>query len=139
MINLIFQYSYPEKVIPKFILKLCKDEPLTIQGSGQQKRSFLHVDDVCRAFDIILHKGVIGEIYNIGCKHEHSVLEVAEKLISHFKKGSITFIEDRPFNDQRYFISCEKLEQLGWRQEIFFDEALEKTIDWYVNNHDYFN
>ncbi len=94
---------------------------------------------MCRAFDVILHKGIIGEIYNIGCKHEYSVLDVAQMLIKHFNKGEIIYVEDRLFNDQRYFISCEKLEQLGWSQEILFDEALNKTIDWYVENQDYFN
>jgi dTDP-glucose 4,6-dehydratase len=136
--NVIGPKQYPEKVIPKFILKLCKDEVLTVHGSGHQKRSFLYIDDVCKAFDVILHKGIIGEIYNIGCKHEYSVLEVANKLIRHFNKGEIKYVEDRLFNDQRYFISCEKLEQLGWRQEILFDEALIKTIDWYIRNQDYF-
>jgi len=137
--NVIGPKQFPEKVIPKFILKLCKDEVLTVHGSGQQKRSFLYIDDVCRAFDVILHKGIIGEIYNIGCKHEYSVLDVAQMLIKHFNKGEIIYVEDRLFNDQRYFISCEKLEQLGWSQEILFDEALNKTIDWYVENQDYFN
>jgi dTDP-glucose 4,6-dehydratase len=136
--NIFGKNQYPEKLIPKFILKLLNNEELTIQGSGQQKRSFLYVDDVCRAFDIILHKGVIGETYNIGCKDEYSVLEVANKLISHYGKGKIVYIEDRPFNDQRYFISSDKIEALGWKQEIFFDEGLLKTIDWYTNNTRYF-
>jgi dTDP-glucose 4,6-dehydratase len=136
--------QYPEKLIPKFCLKLLNGEKLTIQGSGQQKRSFLYVDDVCRAFDIILHNGKIGETYNIGCKHEYSVLETSQKLLEYFgydleKDGNmISYIEDRPFNDHRYFISTAKLEELGWKQEILFDEGLIKTIKWYAENKDYF-
>lgn len=137
--NIFGIFQYYEKVIPKFILKMLKHEPLTIQGSGQQKRSFLHVDDVCRAFDIIFHKGKIGEIYNIGCKYEYTILELAEKIIKYFGYGEIEYIGDRPFNDQRYFISNDKLEQLGWKQEIIFDDGLEKTIEWYKNNPNYFN
>ena len=137
--NVIGPKQYPEKLLGKFILKILKDEPLTIQGSGEQKRSFLYVDDVCKALDIIMHKGLVGETYNIGCKNEYSVLEVADKIIQHFGKGKITFIEDRAFNDQRYFISCDKIESLGWKQEIFFDEALLKTIEWYTKNQMYFS
>ena len=130
--------QYPEKVIPKFILKLLNNEPLTIQGSGEQKRSFLYVDDVCRAFDLILHQGVIGEIYNIGTEIEYSILEVANKLNKHFGKNSLEYIPDRDFNDQRYFISTQKLENLGWKQETFFEEGLQKTIDWYTEHQKYF-
>jgi dTDP-glucose 4,6-dehydratase len=140
--NLIGKHQYPEKLIPKFILKICKGEDLTIQGTGEQKRCFLHVNDLCRAFDIILHKGVIGETYNIGCKDEYTVLEVTNKLLELFpneKRSKIVFIEDRPFNDQRYFISSNKIEALGWKQEIFFDEALKLTVDWYIANQNYFN
>jgi dTDP-glucose 4,6-dehydratase len=138
--NVYGKFQYPEKLIPKFILKMIKGESLTIQGSGKQKRSFLHVDDVSSAFDIILHSGTIGEIYNIGCKYEYSVLEVANKLLEYFKedKNKITYIEDRAFNDQRYYISTEKLEKLGWKQEILFDEGLKSTIEWYQNNEKYF-
>ena len=137
--NIFGIFQYYEKVIPKFILKMLKHEKLTIQGSGKQKRSFLHVDDVCRAFDIIFHNGKIGEIYNIGCKYEYTILELTERLIKHFGYGEIEYVEDRPFNDQRYFISNEKLEQLGWKQEIMFDEGLEETINWYKNNPNYFD
>ena len=131
--------QYPEKVIPKFILNLLNEKPLTIQGNGLQKRSFLYVDDVCQAFDVILHHGKIGEIYNIGCKDEYSVIDVSNRLIEHFGKGNIVYIMDRPFNDQRYFISTNKLEKLGWTQRIPFKEGLNKTIEWYCQNPNYFN
>lgn len=134
--------QYPEKVIPKFILKLLKNMKCSIHGSGQQLRSFLYVDDVCRAFDVILHKGIIGEIYNIGCEDEHSVISVANDLVKRLKPEEniddwISYVKDRDFNDQRYFISTDKLEALGWKQEIFFDEGLNKTISWYKDNMDH--
>jgi len=137
--NVFGKNQYHEKVIPKFILKMLKNEDLTIQGTGNQKRSFMYIDDVCKAFDIVMHKGNIGEIYNIGCRHEYSILQLANILIQYFGKGNIVHIEDRAFNDQRYFISSEKLESLGWKQEVFFEEGLLKTIEWYTNNQNYFD
>lgn len=131
--------QYPEKLIPRFILRLLKNLKCTVHGSGQQLRSFLYVDDVSKAFDIILHKGIIGEIYNIGCSDEHSVISVTKDLVKYLKPGDkledwLTFVKDRDFNDQRYFISVNKLESLGWRQEIFFEQGLNNTIEWYKNN-----
>jgi dTDP-glucose 4,6-dehydratase len=131
--------QYPEKVIPKFTLRLLKDLKCNIHGSGQQLRSFLHVDDVVQAFDVVLHKGIIGEIYNIGCTDEHSVLSVSKDIVEILKPEEdfndwISHGKDRDFNDQRYFISTKKLEALGWKQQIFFKEGLLKTIDWYKNN-----
>ena len=114
-------------------------EDLPIQGSGEQKRSFLYVTDVCRALEIVLEKGEIGETYNIGCKEEHSVLQVAGHIIAHFGKGDVVFVEDRPFNDQRYFISSDKIESLGWVQQVSFQDGLSLTIDWYVKNRNYFD
>ncbi len=133
--------QYPEKVIPRFALRLMKGEKCQIQGSGQQKRSFLHVDDVVRAFDFILFHGHIGEIYNIGIDKEYSVLEVATKMINILKpeekiENLIEFIEDRNFNDQRYFISSEKLLKLGWSPEIDFETGLRQTIEWYEKRQD---
>ena len=115
--------QYPEKLIPKFIQQLQNNEQLTIQGTGMAKRSFLHVDDCCSAFDIILDRGIIGEIYNIGTHEEHTVIEVAELLVLCMKKtihfqSYLTFIKDRPFNDSRYFISNEKLIQFRWNKKI---------------------
>lgn len=136
--NLYGENQYPEKVIPKFILKLLNDQPLTIQGTGNQKRSFLYVGDLCKAFDIVLHSGKIGETYNIGCNSEYTILELAQILIQHFGKGEIVYIPDRPFNDQRYLISSQKIECLGWKQETSFAEGLLKTIKWYTENKDYF-
>ena len=113
--------QYPEKVIPRFIQQLKNGERVTIQGDGSCVRAFLHAYDTATAFQCILEKGVIGEIYNIGCDEgmEYSILSIAEILIQMIKKTEnydewIEYIEDRPFNDQRYYISNEKLRDLGW-------------------------
>lgn len=136
--------QYPEKVIPKFITHLDNMEMCPIQGNGKQKRSFLYVDDVCSAFEIILHKGLSGEIYNVGSKEEYTILKVFDKLWKFMIDGKldktnyINFVKDRGFNDQRYNISSKKLSDLGWTPKIPFDEGLHRTIKWYLENKHYF-
>ena len=131
--------QYPEKLIPLFIKQLKSGNPVTIQGDGSARRSFLHVDDTCSAFDIILHKGVIGEIYNIGTnpgESEYTVMEIAKLLIELIVPKEeikyddyIKYIPDRPFNDSRYFISNKKLRDLGWEIKIKFFEGLLKLVN----------
>jgi 3,5-epimerase/4-reductase len=123
--------QYPEKVIPRFIEKLKQGEKVTIQGDGSCVRAFLHVDDTSRAFIKILECGNVGEIYNIGCDEgmEYSILDVAKILINQFRGTEdydewITYIKDRPFNDQRYYISNKKLKDLGWCIKIRFLEGI---------------
>ncbi len=130
--NVYGPHQYPEKLIPKFIDLLKNNKKCTIAGTGSSIRNFIHVDDVCSAVDIIINKGSLGEVYNIGGDHnnEYSVMEVAKKLIKLIKNSDdyqnyIEYIEDRPFNDTRYFISNDKLKELGWNQKIFFDEGLK--------------
>jgi dTDP-glucose 4,6-dehydratase/UDP-glucose 4,6-dehydratase len=128
--------QYPEKLIPK-IIKLLKDnKKCTIHGNGSSLRSFIHVNDVCRAVDLILQKGHVGEIYNIGSNEENeiSVLEVAKTLITlihvncHDFNEWIEYIEDRPFNDKRYFINCNKLKEMNWKQTISFKDGILELI-----------
>lgn len=117
--------QYHEKLIPRFIKLLDEGKCMTVHGQGDSKRSFIHVDDVCSAVDTILEKGMIGEIYNIGSddENEMSVIEVAELICNHYKHGlykdewdkRLSFVNDRPFNDKRYFITNEKLKTLGWK------------------------
>ncbi len=132
--------QYPEKLIPRFITQLLNNEPVTIQGNGDNLRAFLHVNDVCSGLKIILEKGVIGEIYNIGSddNSEYTVMEIANKLINTIKENDniskwITYIEDRPFNDKRYYISNQKLKNLGWEIKTDFDIGLNKLIEYYKN------
>ena len=133
--------QYPEKLIPKFIKKILSNQKCPIHGGGNTERSFLYVEDVVRAFDLILNKGKVGEIYNIGTQHEYSVMDITKRLVREIKgekkiEKYIEYVEDRKYNDKRYSISFIKLENLGWKQEIFLEEGLKKTIDYYTQ---YFN
>ena len=127
--------QYPEKVIPRFIKLLKEGKKVTIQGSGSSVRAFLHSYDTAKAFECILEKGEIGEIYNIGCDEgmEYSILEIAKILIKMMKGTDdydawIEYVEDRPFNDQRYYISNEKVKNLGWNIEIELKDGLKNIL-----------
>jgi len=129
--------QYPEKIIPRFIKLLKENRKVTIQGDGSNVRAFIHVKDVVNAFDIILDKGIIGEIYNIGSddNEEYSVYDVAQILIRKIKNidtdlydDHIEYIEDRPFNDKRYYISNEKIKKLGWSIQENFDKGIDELI-----------
>ena len=127
--------QYPEKLVPKFIKLLKSGQKCTIHGDGSSLRSFIHAYDVVTAVDVILHKGKTSEIYNIGSKldDEKSVIEVAKILIEKIHNTKdynkyLEFVEDRPFNDKRYFITNDKLKLLGWEQTIDFDNAINKLI-----------
>ena len=129
--------QYPEKLIPKFIKMLENNENVTIQGDGSCVRAFLHSYDAARAFETILDKGKIGEIYNIGCDEhmEYSVFEIAKFLIKHIKHTTqygkyITYIQDRPFNDKRYYISNQKLKDLGWDVSINFEDGCKELLQY---------
>jgi UDP-glucose 4,6-dehydratase len=127
--------QYPEKLIPRFIDLLKDNKKVTIQGDGSNVRAFLHSLDVAKALELILEKGKIGEIYNIGSDEdkEYTVLEIAKILIKMIKNTEnyddyIEYIEDRPFNDKRYYISNEKVKKLGWLIEKDFNEGLLELI-----------
>ena len=133
--NVYGKNQYPEKLIPKFIKYLKENKKLPIQGDGSNKRAFLHVDEVVNAFALILEHGQIGEIYNIGSDEhlEYSVNEIAKKLIRLIKNTEnyndwIEFVEDRPYNDKRYYISNEKLKSIGWQININFDDGLQGLV-----------
>lgn len=134
--NVYGPHQYPEKMIPKFTNQLMRGRPVTLHGDGSNTRNFLHVEDVASAFDVILHKGTVGEIYNIGGKNEISNLDVAKKLIDILglkKKESeyISFVEDRHFNDLRYTIDTKKIKDMGWVEEKSWEEGLRETVQWY--------
>jgi dTDP-glucose 4,6-dehydratase len=130
--------QYPEKLIPRFIQQLKSDRPVTIQGDGSCVRAFLHAYDTARAFEVVLERGTVGEIYNIGCDEgmEYSVREIAHHLIREIKKTNdydrwITYIPDRPFNDKRYYISNQKIKDLGWTITIPFETGIKDLISQY--------
>lgn len=135
--------QYPEKVIPYFIMKLLQNKKITIHGNGNMIRGFLHVYDTVTAFETILESGTIGEVYNIGCedKDEYKIIDLAKIIINKIKNTTnydewITYVTDRPFNDQRYYITNEKLKQLGWKQSVLFDDGIDKLIQ-YMSSEEY--
>eukprot|EP00560_Eucampia_antarctica_P009513 CAMPEP_0197823946 /NCGR_PEP_ID=MMETSP1437-20131217/1265_1 /TAXON_ID=49252 ORGANISM="Eucampia antarctica, Strain CCMP1452" /NCGR_SAMPLE_ID=MMETSP1437 /ASSEMBLY_ACC=CAM_ASM_001096 /LENGTH=351 /DNA_ID=CAMNT_0043423375 /DNA_START=32 /DNA_END=1087 /DNA_ORIENTATION=- len=135
--NVYGPHQYPEKLIPKFINLLLRDRPVTLHGDGSNTRNFLFVEDVARAFDVILHKGEVGKIYNIGGENELSNLVVAQTLIKIMGKAAredelISFVSDRKFNDLRYTINSSKLHELGWTEQMSWEEGLAQTVKWYV-------
>jgi dTDP-glucose 4,6-dehydratase len=139
--NVYGRNQYPEKLIPRFIKLLQENKKVTIQGNGSTVRAFLHAYDTAKAFEIILEKGKIGEIYNIGCDEnmEYSVLDIAKLLIKMIKNTDnygehIEYIEDRPYNDMRYYISNQKLKELGWNIEVNLLSGLEDLINSYKIN-----
>ena len=128
--------QYPEKLIPIFIQQLLKGNQVTIQGDGSNIRAFLHVSDVCSALKLVLENGKIGEIYNIGSDdhHEYTVSQVAHILIEKIIGTKdydkwIRYIQDRPFNDKRYYISNQKVKDLGWTIETDFNNGLDELIE----------
>jgi len=134
--NVYGPHQFPEKLIPKFTNQLLKDMPLTLHGDGTNTRNFLYVTDVAKAFETILHKGVVGHIYNIGGDNERANVDVAKDLIALLGKKDqeeklITFVPDRKFNDLRYTINSKKLHELGWKEEMSYEEGLKITAEWY--------
>lgn len=130
-------YQYPEKLIPLIISHVLKDESVPIYGDGKNVRDWLHVYDHCKAIDLVMHKGITGEIYNIGGHNELTNLEVAQKIISFLQKSEqlIEFVPDRLGHDKRYAIDPTKLEHLGWKPTYSFDTGIIQTIEWYMKNN----
>ncbi len=134
-------YQFPEKFIPLAIINILEGKKIPIYGDGLYVRDWLYVEDHCRAIDLIIHKGRVGQTYLIGGLTEDiSNLEVAKKIIKFMNKdeSAIEFIKDRPGHDRRYAIDWSKIKnELGWQPEFDFDTYLKKTIDWYKNNQDW--
>ena len=133
-------YQYPEKLIPFFITKLLKGEKVPVYGDGLNVRDWLYVYDHCSAIDTVLHKGKIGEIYNIGGHNEKTNIEITKLILNAMGKdeSSIEYVQDRLGHDRRYAISNDKIQsQLGWEPSLTFEEGIKITIDWYLNNQDW--
>lgn len=130
-------YQYPEKLIPFFISKLLKGEKVPVYGDGLNVRDWLYVYDHCEAIDVVLHKGKIGEVYNIGGHNEKTNLEITHLILDAMGKdeSSIEYVQDRLGHDRRYAISNDKItSELGWKPSLTFEEGIKLTIDWYLNN-----
>ncbi len=133
-------YQYPEKLVPVMVINALHDKPLPIYGDGRQKREWLFVKDCCSGIATVLTKGKLGEVYNISAGNERENIEVVHRILNRIGKPPtlIRHVKDRPGHDTRYSISAEKLrQQLGWKPAHSFEDAMDATIDWYVNNREW--
>lgn len=129
-------YQFPEKVIPLFITNLLEGKPVPLYGDGMNVRDWLYVTDNCRAIDMVLHKGKIGEIYNIGGAYEIPNIKLTRIILKLLKRSDsmIKYVPDRLGHDRRYSLDSTKIRGLGWKPGKGFSEAIEETVDWYKNN-----
>lgn len=134
-------FQFPEKMIPLAITNVIEGKKIPVYGDGQYVRDWVYVEDHCEAIDLILHKGTVGKTYLIGgLTKDISNLEVAKKILGIMKKSEneIEFVKDRPGHDRRYAIDWSTInKELGWKPQHNFDEDLEKTVEWYANNQEW--
>lgn len=133
-------FHFPEKLIPLMIINAINDKKLPVYGNGENVRDWLYVEDHCRAIDMIIHSGTVGEVYNVGGHNEKTNLEVVKTIIKELGKSEdlINYVKDRPGHDMRYAIDPTKIShELGWQPKISFDEGIKKTIKWYLDNKEW--
>lgn len=132
-------YHFPEKLIPLTISRVLNDQKVPVYGDGKNIRDWLHVLDHCAAIDVVMHKGVNGEVYNVGGHNERTNLEVVKTIISTLGKSEdlIQFVADRLGHDKRYAIDPTKLEKLGWKPSYIFETGIAQTIQWYLDNKEW--
>ena len=133
-------YQFPEKLIPVVISKALNDEPIPVYGKGENVRDWIHVIDHNIGVDMILHKGKIGEVYNLGGHSERTNLDVVKTILKQLGKPEslITYVTDRPGHDLRYAIDSTKAEkELGWDRTYTFEKGIEETVNWYINNQEW--
>jgi dTDP-glucose 4,6-dehydratase len=131
--------QHPEKLIPLAILNALHGDPVPVYGDGAQVRNWLFVEDFCSAIDVVLERGEAGQAYNVGGPDELPNLEVVKRILSLSGRGEelIEFVTDRLGHDRRYSLASERLEDLGWRAGVAFDEGIERTVAWYRDNEDW--
>ncbi len=130
-------YQFPEKLIPLMIANAVEDEPLPVYGDGMNVRDWIYVQDHCRAIDDVMRNGKRGEVYNIGSDHDVPNLQIVTQLLALLGKPEslIRFVEDRPGHDRRYAMDSSKIrDELGWAPALSFEDALEATVQWYLEN-----
>ena len=135
-------YQFPEKLIPLMIINCMQDKSLPVYGDGLQVRDWLHVSDHCSAIDAVLHKGSVGEIYNVGGNNERTNIEIVKLIIKTLGKSEslIKYVKDRPGHDRRYAIDNTKITtQLGWKPAYTFEQGIRETIEWYLNHTQWIN
>ena len=134
--NNIGPYQYPEKVVPVFVTNAIDNKPLPLYGDGMQMRDYQFVRDHCAGIDVVLRKGVLGEVYNLGTGTETTNITMTKLILKLLNKPEnlIQPITDRPGHDRRYALDCSKVKALGWDNEYNFEQAIEATVKWYVDN-----
>lgn len=135
-------YQFPEKLIPLMIINALEDKSLPVYGDGMQIRDWLHVKDHCSAIDTVLHKGILREAYNVGGNNEKANIEIVKLIIETLGKSEdlITYVKDRLGHDRRYAIDNTKITtELGWEPSYAFEEGIEETIQWYLDNEKWLN
>lgn len=135
-------YQFPEKLIPVVISKALSNEKIPVYGNGLNVRDWIYVKDHNIAIDLIMHKGKIGNTYNIGGNSEKANIELVKTILNYLSKSQdiIIFVEDRKGHDLRYAIDSRKIEEeLGWKRTVSFDEGIKSTIDWYLKNEKWLN
>ena len=133
-------YHFPEKLIPLMISRALADESLPVYGKGENVRDWLYVKDHCAAIDLVMREGKVGDVYNVGGHNEKSNLEVVKIILEKLGKPEslITYVTDRPGHDMRYAIDPTKIHnELGWLPETKFEDGIEQTIEWYLNNKEW--
>lgn len=133
-------YHFPEKLIPLMIINALHDKPLPVYGDGQNVRDWLYVEDHCRAIDLILQKGRLGEVYNVGGHNEMKNIDIVKLICKALGKPEslIHFVKDRKGHDRRYAIDPAKIHrELGWLPETKFADGIQKTIQWYLDNEEW--
>ena len=133
-------YQFPEKMLPLMTINALNDRPLPVYGDGMQRREWLHVSDHCSAIDLVLERGRPGEVYNIGGVNERPNLEVIRALLAQLGKPEtlIRHVKDRPGHDRRYALDASKIrKELGWEPTVAFEDGLRATVQWYVDNRDW--
>jgi len=130
-------YQFPEKLIPLMIANALDNKPLPVYGDGKNVRDWLFVRDHCSAIDAVMHKGKLGEVYNIGGNNESANIDIVKLLLKKLSKPEslIKYVTDRLGHDRRYAIDASKIStELGWQPSVTFEEGLSKTVDWYLQN-----
>jgi len=129
-------FQHPEKLIPRFIVKILRNESLPIYGKGDNVRDWLHVEDNCRAIDLVLRKSKPGDVVNIGSGNERTNIDVTKQLLKHMKKpeSMITYVQDRAGHDFRYSLEWNRVKKMGWMPKIKFEDGVKTTVDWYLAN-----
>ncbi len=130
-------FQFPEKVLPLFTTRAIDGEPLPLYESSQNRREWIHVDDHCRAIELVLERGVVGETYHVGTGREASVEEIADAVLASTGRPAAlkTIVPDRPGHDRRYLLDSSRIRrELGWEPTVAFEEGLAATVDWYVAN-----